>query len=111
MQVYVFKDRSGRVIRVVFDTESLCALAYRDDEIVGVLRVENDAVGAQTSVRLLSVYVEPAYRRCGIAHTLLAYVCRETGQSIEIAPVMASQSLAFAHLCRCLMQEGVIVAA
>ncbi|MCO8590863.1 GNAT family N-acetyltransferase [Burkholderia multivorans] len=107
MHVVVFKDRCARVIRIVFDDARAVAVAYRDDEAVGELSVD-DSARAPLLVRL---YVEPAYRRSGIAHTLLAHVSRVLGEPIRIdARTRATtDSPEWATLCRCLAHEGLVV--
>lgn len=111
MHVVVFKDRCGRVIRILFDDTGTQALAYRDDEMVGELRVDMDGGSTYTSATLVDLYVAPAYRRSGIAHTLLAYTSRELGQPIHVDRLMWPDSPACESLYRCLLHEGIIVAA
>jgi GNAT superfamily N-acetyltransferase len=108
MRALVFKDRCDRVIRIVFDDECTHAVAYHHDERIGELRMELDDDAVDTRVTLQDVYVEHAYRRSGIAHTLLAYACREIGQPISVDPSESRDSPAFETLCRCLAREGVV---
>ncbi|PRE57159.1 GNAT family N-acetyltransferase [Burkholderia multivorans] len=107
MHVVVFRDRCARVIRIVFDDAQAVAVAYRDDEAVGELSVD-DSARAPLLVRL---YVEPAYRRSGIAHTLLAHVSRVLGAPIRIDAHTHARpdSPAWTTLCRCLAYEGLVV--
>ncbi|WP_175689466.1 GNAT family N-acetyltransferase [Burkholderia anthina] len=110
MHVVVFRDRCGRVIRIVFDDACATAHAYRDDEPIGELGIDDEggAVPAPTLVRL---YVEPAYRRSGIAHTLLACASRAFGRPIRIDAGARAwpDSPAWTTLCRCLEYEGLVV--
>ncbi|AXF23856.1 N-acetyltransferase [Burkholderia pyrrocinia] len=109
MHVVMFRDRCARVIRIVFDDAHASAVAYRDDEAIGELRLDHGD-GAR-SPALARLYVEPAYRRSGIAHTLLACASREFGRPIRIdADARAwPDSPAWATLCRCLEYEGLVV--
>ncbi|WP_258181053.1 GNAT family N-acetyltransferase [Burkholderia multivorans] len=52
-------------MRIVFDDAQALAVAYRDDEAVGELSIDDSA----RTPLLVRLYVEPAYRRSGIAHT------------------------------------------
>ncbi|WP_107314363.1 GNAT family N-acetyltransferase [Burkholderia metallica] len=115
MHVVVFRDRCGRVIRIVFDDARATAIAYRDDEAIGELGIDDDGSGddggAARSPSLARLYVEPAYRRSGIAHTLLACVSREFGRPIRIDTDAREwpDSPAWETLCRCLEYEGLVV--
>ncbi|MCA7999720.1 GNAT family N-acetyltransferase [Burkholderia metallica] len=114
MHVVVFRDRCERVIRIVFDDARATAIAYRDDEAIGELGIDDvdDADGgAARSPSLARLYVEPAYRRSGIAHTLLACVSREFGRPIRIDTDARAwpDTPAWATLCRCLEYEGLVV--
>ncbi|NTY39054.1 GNAT family N-acetyltransferase [Burkholderia diffusa] len=120
MHVVVFRDRCERVIRIVFDDARATAVAYRDDEAIGELgiddgrgdeRGEGSKADAARSPSLTRLYVEPAYRRSGIAHTLLACASREFGRPIRIDSRAREwpDSPAWATLCRCLEYEGLVV--
>jgi hypothetical protein len=114
MHVVVFRDRCARVIRIVFDETCMRAVAHQGDESVGELCLDaggtaEDAGDRETPVMLAGLYVEPAYRRAGIAHTLLACACRELGRPIHIDPKAWPDSPAWAMLCRCLAIEGIVV--
>ncbi|MHB9841967.1 GNAT family N-acetyltransferase [Paraburkholderia terrae] len=111
MRVIVFKDRCGRVIRIAFDEDCTRAVAYHHDEPVGELRISIDDDSANTVSTLLNVCVEPAYRRSGIAHTLLVYASREIGQPIRVDLAASPDSFAFETLCRCLAGEGILIQA
>lgn len=112
MHVVVFRDRCERVIRIVFDDARASATAYRDDEAIGELDLDDDCrdEGIARSPTLARLYVEPAYRRSGIAHTLLAYASREFGRPIRIDTGARAwpDSPAWATLCRCLEYEGLV---
>ncbi|MDR0242575.1 MAG: GNAT family N-acetyltransferase [Burkholderia sp.] len=113
MHVVVFRDRFERVIRIVFDDARATAVAYRDDAAIGELGIDDDGGrgDAARSPSLTHLYVEPAYRRSGIAHTLLAYASREFGRPICIDTGAREwpDSPAWATLCRCLEYEGLVV--
>lgn len=114
MQAVVFRDRCGRVIRIIFDESGTCAVAHHEEEAVGELRLHTvgtaeDAARRGMPVVLDSLFVEPAYRRAGIAHTLLSSACREFGRPIRVDPDARPDSPAWATLCRCLALEGVVV--
>ncbi|HEM7880024.1 GNAT family N-acetyltransferase [Burkholderia contaminans] len=111
MHVVMFRDRCERVIRIVFDDARATAVAYRDDEAIGELGIDDDGGGAVRSPSLTRLYVEPAYRRSGIAHTLLACVSREFGRPIRIDTDAREwpDTPAWATLCRCLEYEGLVV--
>ena len=111
MHVIVFKDRCDRVIRIAFEEGCTRAVAYHHDEPVGELRIGIDDDSANAVATLLNVYVEPAYRRSGIAHTLLAYASREIGQPIRVDLHGSPDSFAFETLCRCLASEGIVISA
>jgi GNAT superfamily N-acetyltransferase len=111
MRVIVFKDRCNRVIQIAFDEDCTRAVAYHHDEPVGELRIGIDNTSARAVATLLNVYVEPAYRRSGIAHTLLAYSCQQIGQPIRVDLPASPDSSAFETLCRCLSTEGILVSA
>ncbi|CAB3746725.1 GNAT family N-acetyltransferase [Burkholderia puraquae] len=110
MHVVVFRDRCERVIRIEFDDARATAVAYRDDEAIGALCID-DGGGAARSPSLTRLYVEPAYRRSGIAHTLLACASREFGRPIRIDAGAREwpDTPAWATLCRCLEYEGLVV--
>ncbi|MCO5399085.1 GNAT family N-acetyltransferase [Ralstonia soli] len=111
MHMFVFKDRCGRVIRILSDDRWMCSVAHHGDEVVGQLRIDSDdSVNCHTAVKLTHLYVDPAYRCAGIAHTLLSSARRELGQPILIASKTLSDSPAWATLCRCLVLEGVLAA-
>ena len=109
MRVLVFKDRSNRVIQIGLDDEGTRATAFHRDQQVGELRLDRDAHANAISATLLDLKVEPAYRRSGIAHTLLAFACREMGRPVSVNPGTCPSSPAFETLCRHLMLEGVLV--
>ena len=110
MHVVVFRDRCERVIRIVLDDARATAVAYRDDEAIGELGIDDGRGGAVRSPSLTRLYVEPAYRRSGIAHTLLAYASREFGRPIRIdARAREWPDTPGATLCRCLEYEGLVV--
>lgn len=115
MRVVVFKDRCDRVIQIAFDEDCTRAVAYHHDEPVGELQIGVDDDSARTLATLLNVYVEPAYRRSGIAHTLLLYTCQEIGRPISVDPAASPDSspdsCALETLCRCLAYEGLVIAA
>lgn len=112
MHVVVFKDRCARAIRVVFDDARTWAVAYHDGETVGELRLDAECEAAMpVTATLARLYVETAYRRSGIAHTLLVYARRELGQPIRIEPHRWPESHAWATLCRCLAHEGIVAVA
>ncbi|CAB3750431.1 GNAT family acetyltransferase [Burkholderia sp. MSh2] len=110
MHVVVFRDRCERVIRIVFDDARATAVAYRDDVAIGELGLD-DGDGMGPAPSLARLYVEPAYRRSGIAHTLLACASREFGRPIRIDSGARAwpDSPAWATLCRCLEYEGLVV--
>ncbi|WP_322089696.1 GNAT family N-acetyltransferase [Burkholderia sp. BCC1999] len=110
MHVVVFRDRCARVIRIVFDDARATAIAYRNDEAIGELGIDDDGDAAR-SPSLTRLFVEPAYRRSGIAHTLLACASREFGRPIRIDTGARAwpDSPAWATLCRCLEYEGLVV--
>ncbi len=111
MHVVVFRDRCERVIRIVFDDARATAVAYRGDEAIGALDLDDDGGDAVRSPSLTRLYVEPAYRRSGIAHTLLACASREFGQPIRIDAGAREwpDTPAWSTLCCCLEYEGLIV--
>ncbi|AYQ43071.1 GNAT family acetyltransferase [Burkholderia aenigmatica] len=111
MHVVVFRDRCERVIRIVFDDAGATAVAYRDDDAIGALDIDDDGDGEERSPSLTRLYVEPAYRRSGIAHTLLACASREFGRPIRIDAGAREwpDTPAWSTLCRCLEYEGLIV--
>lgn len=111
VQVFLFKDRCERVIRIVSDDTYTDAFAWREDQPVGELHVAVDTYSARKSAALVSIYVEPAYRRSGIAHTLLAYVSRQLGEPIRVERFESAGSPAFETLCRCLAHEGTLTLA
>ena len=76
MHVVVFRDRCERVIRIVLDDARATAVAYRDDEAIGELGIDDGRGGAVRSPSLTRLYVEPAYRRSGIAHAAGVRVAR-----------------------------------
>ena len=109
MHAYIFKDRSGRVIDVETDDEGEAAVAYHHAEPVGRLSISYDDTSNDPSAMLIELFVEPAYRRCGIARTLVACVHETTGSPIRVPRTMARQSEAFSTACRCLESEGLIL--
>ena len=109
MRVLVFKDRCNRVIQIGLNDEGTCATAFHCDQQVGELRLESHDHGNAASATLLDLNVEPAYRRSGIAHTLLAFTCCGSGQPIGVDPDMLSSSPAFQTLFRHLTLEGLLV--
>lgn len=110
MHVFVFKDRCGRVIRIMSDDSWMCSVAHHRDEVVGELHIDsNDPLDRHTPITLTRLYVEPAYRCAGIAHTLLSSARRELGRPIFIASKTLSDSPEWATLCRCLALEGVFI--
>ncbi|RZF26512.1 N-acetyltransferase [Paraburkholderia sp. UYCP14C] len=109
MHTYIFKDRCGRVIHVETDDEGENSVAYHHAEPVGRLSISHDDCSGASSAVLLELFVEPSYRRSGIAHTLVAYACEAAGSPIRVRPQMASQSDAFSTLCRCLECEGLLL--
>lgn len=110
MRVFVFRDRCGRVIRIISDESGMCSIAHHGDEAVGELHIDSDdPLDRQAPVTLTRLYVEPAYRCAGIAHTLLSSAYRELGQPIFITLKALPDSPAWATLCRCLALEGVVV--
>ncbi|CAH2771870.1 MAG: hypothetical protein CBARDCOR_2009 [uncultured Caballeronia sp.] len=109
MRVLVFKDRCNRLIRIGLDDEGMHATAFHCDQQVGELRFDSDIHANTTSATLLDIKVESAYRRSGIAHTLLAFACREMGQPVGVAPDPRPLSPAFETLCHHLMLEGLLV--
>lgn len=110
MHMFVFKDRCGRVIRIISDDSWTCLVAHHGDEVVGQLRIDsNDRLDWHAPITLMDIYVEPAYRCAGIAHTLLSSARRELGRPIFIASKALPDSPAWATLCRCLVLEGVLV--
>jgi hypothetical protein len=111
MHVTVFKDRCDRVIQIVFDEDCTRAVAYHHDEPVGELRISIDDDSSNAVATLMNVCVEPAYRRSGIAHTLLAYASREIGQPIRVDLPASPDSFAFETLFRCLSSDGILISA
>jgi len=109
MRVLVFKDRCNRVIQIGLNDEGTCATAFHCDQQVGELHLGSDNHGNAASTTLLDLKVEPAYRRSGIAHTLLAFACCEMGLPVGVDPDMCSSSPAFDTLCRHLILEGLLV--
>ena len=109
MRVLVFKDRCNRVIQIGLDDEGTCAMAFHRDQQVGELRLDSDFHANTTSAVLLDLKVDPAYRRSGIAHTLLAFACREMGGPVSVDPDTCPSSPAFKTLRRHLVLEGVLV--
>lgn len=111
MHVVVFRDRCERVIRIVFDDAGKTFVAYRDGDAIGELDIDDAGGGDGRSPSLMRLYVEPVYRRSGIAHTLLACAAREFGQPIRIdAGARAWPATpAWSTLCRCLEYEGLVV--
>jgi hypothetical protein len=109
MRVVVFKDRCNRVIQIELDDEGTRATAFHRDQQVGELRIGSGNYTNAASATLLDLNVEPAYRRSGIAHTLLAFACREIGQPVAVDPDIFSSSPAFETLCRHLILEGLLV--
>ena len=81
------------------------------EQAAGELGIGDDGGGAARSPSLTRLYVEPAYRRSGIAHTLLACASREFGRPIRIDTDAREwpDSPAWATLCRCLEYEGLVV--
>lgn len=110
MHMFVFKDRCGRVIRALSDESWTCSIAYHGDQVVGRLRIDlNGPLDGHVPITLTNLYVEPAYRCAGIAHTLLSSARRELGRPIVIASKALPDSPAWATLCRCLALEDVLV--
>ncbi|CAB3738170.1 GNAT family N-acetyltransferase [Paraburkholderia rhynchosiae] len=109
MRVLVFKDRCDRVIQIELDVDCTRAVAYHHGEPVGELGIEIDASGADGSASLANLFVEPAYRRSGIAHTMLTYASREIGHSINVDRPSSHGSPEFESLCRCLAVEGAVI--
>jgi len=109
MRVLVFKDRCNRVIQIGLDDEGTCATAFHCDQQVGELRFESDNHANAASATLLDLKVEPAYRRSGIAHTLLAFACCEMGRPVGVDLEMFASSPAFDTFCRHLILEGLLV--
>lgn len=108
MHTYIFKDRCGRVIHVETDDDGEAAVAYHHAEPVARLSVTCSEGSDDSSATLIDLFVEPPYRRSGIAHTLVAYVREETGNPIRVRRQMANQNEAFGTLCRCLECEGLL---
>ncbi|OXC79751.1 GNAT family N-acetyltransferase [Caballeronia sordidicola] len=109
MRVLVFKDRCSRVIQIEFDDEGTCATAFHRNRQVGELRLDRDTYTNAIPATLLDLKIEPAYQRSGIAHTLLAFACREMGGPVSVDQDTCPSSPAFESLCRHLMLEGVLV--
>jgi GNAT superfamily N-acetyltransferase len=109
MHTYIFKDRSGRVIHVETDDEGEAAVAFHHAEPVARLSISHDDTSDAPSATLIELFVEPAYRRCGIAHTLVACARETIGGPIRVQRTMASQNEAFRTLCRCLESEGLML--
>lgn len=110
MHMFVFKDRCGRVIRILSDDSWRCSVAHHGDEVVGQLRIDSSGpLDCHAPITLTNLYVEPAYRCAGIAHTLLSSARRELGRPILITSKTLPHSSAWATLCRCLALEGVLV--
>ncbi|WP_028213973.1 GNAT family N-acetyltransferase [Paraburkholderia mimosarum] len=109
MHTYIFKDRCGRVIHVETDDEGETAVAFHHAEPVGRLSVSHDDRAGPLSAFLVELFVEPPYRRSGIAHTLVANARDAAGSPIRVRRQMASQNEAFSTLCRCLEREGLLL--
>lgn len=109
MHTYIFRDRCGRVIHVETDDDGEAAVAYHRAEPVARLSIEHSGSSDEQSATLIDLFVDPPYRRSGIAHTLVACAREETGNPIHVRRQMASQNEAFSTLCRCLECEGLLV--
>lgn len=109
MRVLVFKDRCSRVIQIALDDDCTRAVAYHHGEPVGELCIEIDTGVADGAPTLAKLFVEPAYRLSGIAHTLLAHAFHEIGHSITVERSEPQRSPAFESLCRCLALEGALI--
>jgi GNAT superfamily N-acetyltransferase len=111
MHVYLFKDRSARTIAIELDERTGRALAWHRDQLAGWLDFESVA-GTPGGARaaLVDLFVEPAFRRSGIAHTLLAHLCAEIDGPIEVDAPAGAHGVEFRSLCRNLACEGLIVA-
>jgi GNAT superfamily N-acetyltransferase len=110
MHAYLFKDRSARAITIEFDGHNGRAVAWHRDQPVGWIRFEPDASAlAGARATLVDLFVEPAFRRSGIAHTLLARLYEEVNGPIEVDASSGAQGAEFSSLCRNLVCEGLIV--
>ncbi|ACC75273.1 GNAT family N-acetyltransferase [Paraburkholderia phymatum] len=108
MHTYIFKDRAAHVIAIELDDGNR-AVAWHRAEPVGWIEFEYpSSTSSDATVTLLDAFVAPAYRRNGIAHTLLAYVSREMGGPIQISVTARSRSVEFDALCSNLMHEGLL---
>jgi GNAT superfamily N-acetyltransferase len=110
MHAYLFKDRCARAITIELDECNGRAVAWHRDQTVGWVRFELD-VSSPAGVRatLVDLFVEPAFRRSGIAHTLLAHLCEEMDGPIEVDASSSAQAAEFSALCTNLACEGLIV--
>ncbi|GAB7524226.1 N-acetyltransferase family protein [Paraburkholderia sp. 2C] len=122
MHIYMFKDRSARAITIEFDERRGRAVARHRDQPVGWVHFEpatSTPGGARAT--LVDLFVEPAYRRSGIAHTLLAHLSQEMDGPIEVDVASSTggtrgtrgtrgaQGAEFSALCSHLACEGLIV--
>jgi GNAT superfamily N-acetyltransferase len=109
MHVVVFKDRCNRVIQIELDVDCTRAVAYHQGEPVGELSIDIDASEADGCPLLTTLFVEPAYRRSGIAHTLLNCASQQIGHPIRVDRSALHSSPPFESLCRCLAPEGTVI--
>ena len=110
MRTYIFKDRAAHVINIEFDDDGIRAVAWHRAEQVGWVECEYSSnSNSDAPVTLLDAFVAPAYRRNGIAHTLLTYVSREMGGPIQIGVPARSRGVEFDALCSNLIHEGLII--
>jgi GNAT superfamily N-acetyltransferase len=110
MHAYLFKDRSARAITLELDERNGRAVAWHRDQPVGWVRFELEvSTPAGARATLVDLFVEPAFRRAGIAHTLLAHLCEEMDGPIEVDAATGAQGVEFSALCSNLACEGLIV--
>jgi GNAT superfamily N-acetyltransferase len=113
MHAFLFKDRSARAITIEFDERHGRAVAWHRDQPVGWVRFEpvaSAAAGARAT--LVDLFVEPAFRRSGIAHTLLAHLSQEMDGPIAVDVTKGAtdeHGAEFSALCSNLACEGLIV--
>jgi GNAT superfamily N-acetyltransferase len=101
MNVFIFRDRQGRIINLISNEADGAFAAYHQDTLVGTLELDClDGV-------LIDVAVSPHYRKSGIAHTMIARAHDELGRPLGIRRLSASDG-AFSGLVRHLTHEGLV---
>jgi ribosomal protein S18 acetylase RimI-like enzyme len=101
MNVFIFRDRQGRVINLLLNDNDGAVAAYHKDTLVGTLELDClDGV-------LLDIAVSPHYRKSGIAHTMIARVHDDLGRPLGVRRPNSADA-AFSGLVQNLTHEGLV---